>query len=130
MPGCAAHLRRGSAVDVPANTPEYVGADLVATEACDVETELGGMAVQIAVCERVLAIEQEFVHVPEPVLECGCLRCGRRCEGVRVDVREREMAEGEADAAAQRVLDTLDFSKRPPRVGALVIAVLNDEVAR
>jgi hypothetical protein len=40
------------------------------------------------------------------------------------------MAEGEADTAAQLVLDALDLSKCPPRVRAFVIAVLDDEAAR
>ena len=44
-----------------------------------------------------------------------------------MDLGEREVAEGEADATAQPALDPLDLSIRLPRIGALVVAVLEDE---
>src|SRR3954463_9893916 len=72
-------------------------------------------------------MEEQPVHVPEPVLQRRRLRRGRRGEGVRVDLREREMAKREADAARQSSLDTLDLSKRLTRVRALVVAVLDYE---
>ena len=72
-------------------------------------------------------MEEQLVHLPEPVLTGSCLGCGRRREGVRVDRFEREMAEGEADAPAQVSLDAFDLPKRLPRVRALVVAVLEDE---
>jgi hypothetical protein len=68
------------------------------------------------------------MHVPEPVLEGSCLGCGRRGEGMRMDLCEREMAEGEPDTAMS-LLDALDRSKRLPRIRAFVVAVLEDEPA-
>jgi hypothetical protein len=53
--------------------------------------------------------------------------CGCRGEGVRVDVGEREMAEGEADAAVPFALDPLDRTERLARVRALVVAILEDQ---
>jgi hypothetical protein len=37
------------------------------------------------------------------------------------------MAEGEADAVAQSPLNAPDLSKRLPRIGAFVVAVLEDD---
>ena len=98
-------------------------------EARDVEPELGGVPLQVVVGERVLAIKEQLVHGPEPVLECRCLGCGRRGEGVRVDLGEREMPEGEADTPAELSLDAFDLPERAPRVRAFVVAVLEDDTA-
>ena len=72
-------------------------------------------------------MKEQLVHVPEPALERGGLGRGSRCEGVRVDLRERKVPEGEADVAAQSLLDAFDLSKRLPRVRAFVVAVLDDQ---
>ena len=45
-----------------------------------------------------------------------------------MDLGEREVPEAEADATAQPALDPLDLSIRLPRIGALVVAVLEDEM--
>ena len=125
---CAEHLtRRRAALDVPTDSREGARVGPVAGEACDVEPELGGVPLQIIVLQCVLATEEQPVHVPEPVLERRRLGCGRCGERVRVDLREREMAEGEADAPAPLLLDAFDLEKRPPRIRTLVIAVLEDE---
>ena len=74
-------------------------------------------------------MKEQLVHVPEPVLECGCLGGGRRRERVRVDLGEREVPEGEANAPVELSLDPFDRAKRLPRVGAFVVAVLDDETS-
>src|ERR1039457_1337946 len=91
--------------------------------------ELGGVPAQVAVIERLLPVEQQLVHVPEPALQRGGLSRGRRGEGVRVDAGQREMPEREPHVPAQLLFDLLDRMERLPRVWALVIAVLDDQVA-
>src|SRR4051794_41888166 len=44
-----------------------------------------------------------------------------------MDAGQREMAEREADAAVQLLLDALDLAERATRVRALVVAVLEDD---
>jgi hypothetical protein len=48
---------------------------------------------------------------------------------MRVDLDQRKVAEREADAAARLLLDLLDRAERLPRVGAFVVAVLEDDRA-
>jgi hypothetical protein len=45
----------------------------------------------------------------------------------REGLPEREVPEGEADASGDLLLDTLDLTKCLPRIGAFVVAVLEDE---
>jgi hypothetical protein len=45
-------------------------------------------------------MKQELVHPPEPMLECSRLCGGSRSEGVRVDLGQWELAEGESDPVA------------------------------
>ena len=63
-------------------------------------------------------MEEQVVHVPEPALERGGLGGGRRCEGVRVDVCQREVPEGEANVTVELTFDSLDRAERLPRIGA------------
>src|SRR4051812_11477580 len=72
-------------------------------------------------------MEEQRVHVPESVLQGSRLGRRGRGEGVGVDLREGEMTKGELDAAAQSSLDALDCSKSSPRIGAFVVAVLEDD---
>ncbi len=62
----------------------------VAVEGRDVQAELGGVPAQVAVVERLLALEQQLVHVPEPALQRGGLGRGRGGEGVRVDAGQEK----------------------------------------
>src|SRR5260221_7490024 len=91
--------------------------------------ELGGVPAQVAVLERLLPVEQQLVHVPEPALPCGGLSRGRRGEGVRVNAGQREMPEREPHVPPELLFDLLDRMEGLPRVRALVIAVLDDQVA-
>jgi hypothetical protein len=109
------------------NTRQDVRTESILVEARDIQLELSGVPLKIAVFKPLLAMEEQFVHLPEPALEGSCLGCRRRGEGVRVYLCEREMAKGEADTAVQSLLDPLDFSKRLSRVRAFVVAVLEDE---
>ena len=102
----------------------------VAVEPRDVELELGGIPPQVVVLERLLAMEEQLVHLPEPVLERGRLGRGGRGERVRVDLGQRKVPEREAHTLAQSSLDPFDLPKRPARVGAFVVAVLDDQRAR
>jgi hypothetical protein len=61
---------------------------------------LAGIPPQIFFFERGLMMKQELVHVPEPMLECSRLCGGSRSEGVRVDLGQWELAEGESDPVA------------------------------
>jgi hypothetical protein len=118
---------RQAALDIPLDPPQDPGSGPVVVEPRDVELELDGISPQVVVFERRLATEEQRVHFPEPVLQRGSLGGRRRGEGVRMDLRQRKVAEREADPAVQLSLDALDLSKRSARVRALVVAVLEDE---
>src|SRR4051812_18500624 len=92
---CAADLsRRQATLDVAADAPQHAGALAVAVECGDVELELRGVAPEVVVLKRPLAVVEQVVHLPEPVLERGGLRgCGGG-EGVWMDLRQGEVAEG------------------------------------
>src|SRR4051812_45856015 len=105
---------REAAVDVAANPREYAGARPVGVEAFEVEPELRGVATQVRVLQRLLAMEQRPVHVPEASLTVGGLRGGRRGERMRVDLGEREVAEREPRAIPELRLDALDRAERLP----------------
>jgi hypothetical protein len=65
----AAHLtRRQTALDVSPNPPQDIRAGSILVEAGDVEPELGGIPPQVLVVERLLAMEEQLMHVPEPAL--------------------------------------------------------------
>jgi len=69
-----------------------------AVEARDVEVELtGGVELEVALREALLAGEQHVVHLPEAVLVGGC--SGRHCSGerVRVDLHQRVVPERDAN---------------------------------
>ena len=111
----APHLAAGeTALDVAADPREDASARPIGIEPLAVEAKLGSVATKMGILERLLAMEQQLVHVPEAVLECRRLDCGGRREGVRVDLRQRKMPEGEADAPAQSSLEALDRPKRLP----------------
>ena len=78
----------------------------------EIEPELGRVPPQVVVRERLLAVEEQLVHLPEPVLERGRLGRGGRREGVRVDLGQREVAEREPHAAPEPPLDPLDLAER------------------
>src|SRR5262249_30823926 len=84
---------------------------------------------EIVVFERLMPLKQQLVHGPETVLQGSCLGSRRRPERLRTDLDEREVPEGEPNAPAQFLLDLFDRPKRLPGVGALVVAVLENEAS-
>jgi len=92
-----------------------------------VEPDLAGVGPEVFVLERLLAMEEELVHLPEATLRRRRFGCRRGRERVRVDLRQREVTKGEADAAGELLLDALDRPEGLARVGALVVAVLEDD---
>jgi hypothetical protein len=124
----AAHLTRGDpALDVAANAVQHPGAGPIPIERFDVEPELAGVPHQVSVVERLLAPEEQLVHVPEAALQRRGLGGGGCRERMRVDLGQREMAEGEAELTVQLALDEPDRVEGPPRIWALVIAVLDNQ---
>ena len=89
----------------PSDPPHDIRAGPVLVEPCDVEPELGRVALKVGAFQRLLAMEEQLMHLPEPVLQGSRLDCGSRRERVRVNLGEREVAEREADAAARPLLD-------------------------
>src|ERR1700730_11443540 len=127
---CTLHLTGGhSALDIPSNAPQDLGAGSVAVESGDIELELPRVVLQIVVLEGGLMTVEQIVHFPEPVLDGSCLGRGRCRESVGVDLCERKVPEGEADLPVRALFDAFDFSKRLPGIGAFVIAVLDNETA-
>jgi hypothetical protein len=68
------------------------------------------------------------VHLPEAVLEGGRLGRARRRERVRMDLRQRKVAEREAEPIADPRFDPLDLAVCLSRVRTLVIPVLEDQM--
>jgi len=126
---CPALPRRHPALDIPADPAQHQGAGPVVVEPHGIQSEVGSVTPQITIPECLLPVKQQVVHVPEPALPRGGLGRGRSGEGVRVDLSQREIPEGEPDAPAQFFLKTFDFPVRVPGIRAFVIAVLQDEAA-
>ena len=92
------HLARGfSACAVALDSLEHLAAARSRSNRA-IEPDLVGVGTQVVVLERVLAPEEQVVHLPEAALQRG--RLGRRgCrERVRVDLDEWEVPEHEPDA--------------------------------
>jgi len=105
----AQHLARGqAAVHIPADPLRHRGASPVAVERRHVEAELVGIPQQVAVLERLLPVEQQLVHVPEPVLQSTGLGHGRCGEGVRVDAGQRKVPVHDPHVPAELLFDLLD----------------------
>ena len=92
-------------------------------EAIDVQTDFPGIAQQLLVLERLLAVEEEVVQLPEAPLGAGGLDRLGAVLRVWMDLAEREVAVNEMDQLGNRPLELLDAAIRAARVRALVIAV-------
>src|SRR6478609_711083 len=122
------HLARSdAALHVAADAFGNGGSSAIPIEDVQLEPELARVAAQGVVRERLLAVEEHRVHLPEAALPSGRLRGGRRGEGVRMDIRERKVPEAEPNVSTAKRFDTLDLTERPARVRALVVAVLDDQ---
>jgi len=113
-----------AAHEVPA-APSRVGAvGELAREPLDVEPEGVGVRDEILVAQRVLVLEEPVVHLPEPALGAGGLGGLRRQLGVRMHVRQGEVAIDEAQALAHPPAHLVHDRMRRAAVGTLVVAVL------
>ena len=66
---CAEDLAGGgSAGDVAPDPFEHLAAGAVVIEEREVQSELVGVLVEVVVFECVLAVEEQFVHLPEAAL--------------------------------------------------------------
>src|SRR5579859_7343624 len=120
----ATHLARfDPAPEVSLDPLEDQFAASIVFEPRHVEPKLARVAAQVSVLERLLAVKEQLVHPPEPILKGGRLRrlrCGKR---MRVDLGQREVPKREPDIPARVGLDALDRPKSLTRIRTLVIAV-------
>ena len=125
---CPANLARiEAALDVSADAREDRLARPILVEALPIQAEITCVAAEVFVLERVLPMEEAFVHVPESILARRCLGCGCGSQGVRMDLGQGEVPEDKANAAFEPPLHALDLPESLPGVGALVVAVFNEE---
>ena len=73
-------------------------------------------------------MEEQRVHRPEEILSCCGLGKTGGSQRMGVDLGQREVSEHEAHRSVFR-LDLLDVAKRLQRIGALVVAVIEDDGA-
>jgi hypothetical protein len=118
-----------NSVGVPRTAPEHRLAAAVSVEPPEVEPELDGVPPQVVVRQRVLAVKEQLVHLPEPVLQRRSLGGGRGGERVRMDLGQRDVTEREPDPIAESSLDLLDLAFSVARVRALVVPVLEDQAS-
>ena len=99
-------------------------------EAPDIQVQQLGSGDEVRRLQAMLVRIERFVHLPEPSLAARRLG-GFRCEGgVRVDRRERELAVGEPEIAAEPIDDLFRDRMRPCAERALVVAVLHHREGR
>jgi hypothetical protein len=80
----------------------------------------------VLVLEELLVLEEQVVHRPEAVLQPGGLGRLGSAHRVGMDLREREVPEGEEQVVAHRPLHGLHHQVCPPAEGALVVPVLQE----
>ena len=92
-------------------------------DAIGVEAELGGVADQVLPAERPARLVHPVVHLPERALRrrgLGRLGCSL---GIRMDVAQREVPEGEQQPPRELVADPADDRVGRRAVRALEVAV-------
>jgi hypothetical protein len=95
------------------------------TDPGSVKVEIGRVLQQVVIFERVLVLEEAGMHLEElPLGPSGFGRFGGVLR-VRVQPREREVAEDEAELVTQEPLEILHDGHRCPAVRTLVISVLD-----
>src|SRR6267378_1841252 len=80
---------------------------------------------EITIIKRLLILEEKIVHLPETPLSSGRLGRFRRSFGMRVYLREREVAKHKAKLFAQVLLDLFDYRVGCAAIRTLEVAVLN-----
>ena len=99
------HLARGVAtLDVPGDAFVHRLAAPIAVEALEFEREVAGVSMEVAIRERPLAVEEQFVHLPELPLKRRGLRRGGRGHGVRMDFAQGEMPKRKTQQIARATL--------------------------
>ena len=99
-------------------------------EAVDVEVELLGIADEVLRRQSVLVLEEEVVHLPVLSLRGRRLRGLRRELGARVDVRERQVAEDEAQLVTKVGDEVAQDRLGAPAEGTLEISVFDERHRR
>jgi hypothetical protein len=74
-----------------------------------------------------LTVEQQLVHGPEAALERGRLGEVGGGQGMRMDAGKGQVAEHEPQLASELLLQPLDGPEGHTAVGALVVAVLDQD---
>src|SRR5258708_1947532 len=132
----AVHEERRSAVDAAPDAALEVGADArghrarrqILGDDSGIDARRLRVFEEIVGREGILVLEQKVVHLPERVVAAvrgdrfSGLRRGLR---VRMDLRQREVAEGEPHLVAGLRQDRLQDEVRAAAVRALVVAVLH-----
>ena len=88
----------------------------------NVQVEVGRIAQQITVGQRILAGKRRILQLPE--LALGVSRLGR-CLGIGMDLDEREVTKSIAQSITQSVAQVLDDRVGHPAKRTLIIAVFD-----
>ena len=95
-------------------------------EADDVEIEHLCVAHQVVVGQSVLVLVEHVVHRPERALRRGNFRGLSGGLSVRVDLRQREVTEGEPQLMAEAALDSLDDRVSLSTERTLIVPILDE----
>ena len=119
--------------DATPNTVAQVTVDLpgvtvlrhVTTEGLDLQTESGGVLVEMLIVKSTLMLEEMVMHLPESALARRGLGRFRRMLGMWVDLTQGKVPVDEAQLVTQFLLHSLDDTIGNAAVGAFVIGVLD-----
>ena len=89
--------------------------------------EITGVAAEVFLLERLLAVEEASVHLPESLLVRRCLGGGCGGRRVRMNLGQGEVAKGEPESAREPLLGALDLAESAPGVRTLVVPVFDEE---
>jgi hypothetical protein len=121
---CALHAAGLATGQVTLDSLSYSRRTPVVLEARCIQAQLERVPAQIRFCERLLMLEEVFVHCPEVRL-CAC-RFGshRRRASMRMDCLERKMAKHETEPVRILTLKLVNTVARHTCVRAFVVAIL------
>ncbi len=95
-----------------------------------IKSKFGGVLDQMVVVERELSLEQAVMQLPEGTLRARSFRGLGGMLGVRMNLRQREMAKYKAELASQLLLHLLHDRECLPAIGTLEIAVFHQRQGR
>jgi hypothetical protein len=90
-----------------------------------IETQLFGKSYEVRRIKRLLILEQQIVHFPKPILGAGALSSFRRRFGVRMYLREGEVAEHKPQPVAHNILNFFQDQMRGAAVWTFIVPVLD-----